>query len=450
MAIPLGKLTILVGAGILGSVLAKEGRMPDVSGFVSGAFKIALRQLKGDDSTSSVSKSSKPPNDSLMAQVTSLRHELQMLASSRPVTIVTANGTGLGFDPSLASETGDEYLISQWYAVTDSHFNHRLKLSYDVLHLCCEHEFPFTCLLPFNFQFRKFTSLKCIWILNCGNKYGVAVVVIVVGYGYVWWKGWKLPDMMFATRRSLSDACTSIGQQLEDVYGSIRSTRRHLSSKIDGVDTNLNAIAELTASTQERVTELREDSSSIGNDVRNVRDAVETLELKISRIEGKQVIIISTSYADLTTLGVKRLCDYASSLENNLLEENVQACYVSFQFGANILIKVPTVFTSFCLVINQAGALPAPSSEPSTPSALNESSEVQRLPRNAALASSQQGSTGISGVAEVASSLGISNGTQTPEATSNGTTWFKPAFLMRTRSAINSVVQQTSSSKQQS
>ncbi|XP_011036104.1 PREDICTED: uncharacterized protein LOC105133716 isoform X2 [Populus euphratica] len=287
-----------------------------------------------------------------MAQVTSLRQELQMLASSRPVTIVTANGTG-------------------------------------------------------------------------ANKYGVVVVVIVVGYGYVWWKGWKLPDMMFATRRSLSDACTSIGQQLENVYGSIRSTRRHLSSKIDGVDTNLNAIAELTASTQERVTELREDSSRIGNDVRYVRDAVETLELKISRIEGKQ---------DLTTLGVKRLCDYASSLENNLLEENVQTSASSSRLA----------FSS------KAGALPAPSSEPSTPSALNGSQEVQRLPRNAASASSQKGSTEISGVAEVASSLGISNVIHTPEETSNGTRWFKPAFLMRTRSAINSVAQQTSSSKQQS
>ena len=41
-------------------------------------------------------------------QVNSLRQELQMLASSRPVTIVTANGTGLDSDPSLASETGDE------------------------------------------------------------------------------------------------------------------------------------------------------------------------------------------------------------------------------------------------------------------------------------------------------------------------------------------------------
>uniref|UniRef100_A0A6N2JYB8 DUF1664 domain-containing protein n=1 Tax=Salix viminalis TaxID=40686 RepID=A0A6N2JYB8_SALVM len=320
MALPLGKLTILVGAGILGSVLAKEGRLPDVSNFVSGAFKIAFRQLKQDDSTLSVSKSSKPPNDSLIAQVNSLRQELQMLASSRPVTIVTANGTG-------------------------------------------------------------------------ANKYGTVVVVVVVGYGYVWWKGWKLPDMMFATRRSLSDACTSIAQQLENVYASIRSTRRHLSSKINDVDSNLNAVAELTASTQEKVIELREDSSRIGNDVRYVRDAVETLELKISRIEGKQ---------DLTTQGVKRLCDYASNLENNLLEENIQACHhllVSFwpfQYFVTQLycyhgpqILQTSASSSRLTFSSKAGALPAPSSEPSTP-ALIGSQEVQRPPLNAASASSQQ------------------------------------------------------------
>ncbi|XP_059640471.1 probable transcription factor KAN2 isoform X2 [Cornus florida] len=34
-------------------------------------------------------------------------------------------------------------------------------------------------------------------------------------------KGWKHPDMMFATRRSLSDACTSIAKQLENVYSSV-------------------------------------------------------------------------------------------------------------------------------------------------------------------------------------------------------------------------------------
>uniref|UniRef100_A0A3N7FL66 Uncharacterized protein n=1 Tax=Populus trichocarpa TaxID=3694 RepID=A0A3N7FL66_POPTR len=107
---------------------------------------------------------------------------------------------------------------------------------------------------------------------------------------------------------------------------------------------------------------------------------------------------------DLTTQGVKRLCDYASSLENNLLEENIQTSASS--------------------------------------SRLTFSSKVQRPPRNAASPSSQQRSNGISGVAELTSGLGISKGIDTEEETTNRTSWLKPAFLMRTRSATNSVVQQ--------
>ncbi|KAL2543363.1 Protein of unknown function (DUF1664) [Abeliophyllum distichum] len=90
MALPLGKLTLIVGAGLAGSILAKEGRISDVSGFFSGAFKI-LKRLKRDDSTIS---NAKPKNDSLLQQVNSLREELQLLASSRSVTIVTSNTSG--------------------------------------------------------------------------------------------------------------------------------------------------------------------------------------------------------------------------------------------------------------------------------------------------------------------------------------------------------------------
>ena len=34
-------------------------------------------------------------------------------------------------------------------------------------------------------------------------------------------QGWKLPDLMFATRRGLSDACTSIANQMGKLYESI-------------------------------------------------------------------------------------------------------------------------------------------------------------------------------------------------------------------------------------
>ncbi|XP_021632378.1 uncharacterized protein LOC110629626 isoform X5 [Manihot esculenta] len=302
MALPLGKLTILVGAGILGSVLAKEGRLSNVSDLVSGAFKIAFKQINQDDSSSSIGK---PHNDSLMAQ------------------------------------------------------------------------------------------------------------------------GWKLPDMMFATRRSLSDACTTIAGQLENVYASIRSTRRQLSSNIDRVDSNLNEVAVLTATTQEKVTELLEDSERIGHDVRYVRDAVETLEIKISRIEGKQ---------DMTNLGVKKLVDYAYNLENKLLEENTQASSSSSRIA----------FSS------ERGSLLLPPSEPTSLSISIGSLEVQRPLHRAASATPPQRTNGISEAVEVSSNLGISNGFRALEETNNGSSrWIKPTRIMRTCSATNAVVPQTSSIRQQ-
>ncbi|KAG5520600.1 hypothetical protein RHGRI_033247 [Rhododendron griersonianum] len=213
MALPIGKLTIIIGAGIVGSVLAKEGSIPTVSDLFSGAFKVFWKQIRHDDSKATPSRP-KPRNDSLLQQVNSLRQELQLLASNRSVTIVTSGGSG-------------------------------------------------------------------------SRRYGIVVVVIVVGCGYIWWKGWKLPDMMFATRRSLSNASSAVTKQLENVYTSIAAsfslsngniaTKRHLSSRIDRVDCNLDECAELTAATREEVSELRGEVKVTCVDVQSVHHAVRTL-----------------------------------------------------------------------------------------------------------------------------------------------------------------------------
>ncbi|KAM7484045.1 hypothetical protein LguiA_000054 [Lonicera macranthoides] len=308
MALPLGKLTILVGAGIVGSVLAKEGHIPSVSDFFSGAFKIAFKQLKKDDTTPS---SAKPRNDSLLAQVNSLRQELQLLASSRPVTIVTSSDSG-------------------------------------------------------------------------GSKYGIIVVVVVVGYGYVWWKGWKLPDMMFASRRSLSDACTSIAKQLETVYSSISVAKRHLSSRIDKVDRSLDECAELTSSTREEVSELKGETTLIGVDVQSVHHAVQTLETKINRIQGNQAVTIE---------GVKKLVA--------LTMDNIQVVPSSSSRPA---IELPPMSPS-----SRAESLPSVSLlELPSPSASNGSHKVKRPLQNAV---SDSGLKELHGVldAEPMSSPRVSN-----------------------------------------
>ncbi|XP_061994837.1 uncharacterized protein LOC133740097 isoform X2 [Rosa rugosa] len=153
------------------------------------------------------------------------------------------------------------------------------------------------------------------------SRYGIIIVAVVAGYGYFWWKGWKLPDMMFATRRSLADAGKSFSKQIDGVFSSISITRRQLSSNLDGVDCNLAESIETTVRTQQEVIELQGKTDSISTDFRKVQHAVLTLETKINIIEGKQ---------DSTNDGVWRLCDYAKRLENSRTTERIQACIELF------------------------------------------------------------------------------------------------------------------------
>ncbi|KAG9146305.1 hypothetical protein Leryth_008007 [Lithospermum erythrorhizon] len=210
MSLPLAKITFLLGAGVVTSALMNESKFSDI---LSGAFKIVLKQIRQDESASTGS-SSKPRNDSLMQQVNSLRQELQLLASSRSVTIVTSSSSG-------------------------------------------------------------------------SSKYGIVIIVVVVGYGYIWWKGWKLPDMMFATKRGLAEACSSVAKQLEGVYSSIRATKQHLNLKLDRVDSKIDECSENTTATKDEVSQLRGDVKFIGADVQTVHHVVKNLETKISRMEDR-------------------------------------------------------------------------------------------------------------------------------------------------------------------
>ncbi|KAL5552639.1 hypothetical protein UlMin_040040 [Ulmus minor] len=349
MAITLGKLTILVGAGILGSVLAKEGRVSDlVSGAFSGAFKIALNQIKRDDPSASPPVK-KPHTDSLLAQVNSLRQDLQVLASNRSVTIVTS-----------ASRSGS-------------------------------------------------------------SKYVTIIVVVGLGYGYIWWKGWKLPDMMFATRRSLSDASIAIGKKLENVYSAIQFTERKLSSDIEGVDRRLTECLETTTSTHQEVAELRGRTDVIGEDFRSVRSVVQTLSTRIDRIGETQGV---------TNVNVMRLCQYAHSLENSSAPQQTQATLPGFSRPA---LEAPPISPS------RTGSLPpvylSLYEPPSPPSSSGSSQEIN----------------GNSDATVVSSGHGLSNVNSASQNSTNGASnssrfGFRRPILSRTHSATSAMLKKKPSS----
>ncbi|KAH0911398.1 hypothetical protein HID58_034719 [Brassica napus] len=345
MALPLGKLTILLGAGLVGSVLAKDGGLPDVSSFVSGAFKMVFRQLKQGEPVKSASK---PHSDALTAQVNSLRHELQLLASNRPITIISTGGSG-------------------------------------------------------------------------GRKYAVVIIIGVIGYGYVWWKGLKLEDFMFATRRSLSDACDNVGTQIDGFYSSLSGTKKELGSEIDRMDRTLDESSVIIKQTGREVNELRDGTANMKDEVRSVFEAVETLASKVHRIEGNQ---------DLTLKGVGAL--HAQCLEHKRIQESNKALPSTSSLPA----LEPAPVTPSSRTLSLPPPSPRESQSPSTPNGAQQS--------NGPLQHTQSMS-GLKDISENSSSGETSsNGTHSGEATGKTTSSgllsiFSMPRIGRTRSAVNAV-----------
>ncbi|XP_068666359.1 uncharacterized protein [Aristolochia californica] len=330
------------GGGLLGSVLTQEGRASKLSDFVNGAFKIVFKHIKQDDSQGA----SQQHNDSLLAQVSNLRQELQMLASSRSVTIVTRKDWG-------------------------------------------------------------------------NSSFGVPFIFIaggIVGYGYVWWKGWKISDMMFATRRGLSDACNTVGKQLEQVWSSVSATRKDLSAKIETVDRNLDQCAAINTATRDEVAELSGDLKNFGVDVESVQRVVQDLETKIGRIEGKQ---------DSTNQGVFRLVKFVNSMEEKRKSVAIQA---SPSNSSRPPLELPRVgFTS--RIVSLPPALEAP--EPPSPS----SSESPKI-------SPSSGLKELRGISNILESIESGSSSGTPVSSSSRSSIFGwnlgAPFLSRTLSATYS------------
>ncbi|PWZ19080.1 hypothetical protein Zm00014a_043166 [Zea mays] len=122
------------------------------------------------------------------------------------------------------------------------------------------------------------------------GAYGITAVIIgAIGYLFIRWKGWKLSDMMFVTKRGLSDACNVVGKQVDQVSESVNVARRHLAGRIDRVDCSLDECHEITEATREQVTIIHGDLSAFQKEMETVHLVVRSLEAKLGRLAYTQV-----------------------------------------------------------------------------------------------------------------------------------------------------------------
>ncbi|PWZ56508.1 1-phosphatidylinositol-3-phosphate 5-kinase FAB1B [Zea mays] len=99
------------------------------------------------------------------------------------------------------------------------------------------------------------------------GAYGITAVIIgAIGYLFIRWKGWKLSDMMFVTKRGLSDACNVVGKQVDQVSESVNYDSIHdictpvvsiymalLTSELENVDAASLAVAIMKKGLQSRI-----------------------------------------------------------------------------------------------------------------------------------------------------------------------------------------------------
>lgn len=224
----LGNVAILVGSGILGSVLVGgDAKLPSAGEVLSGAAKFVKKHGNEGKDTSS---NTDAHTAQLLSQVNHLRQEIQSLGS-RPVTVVTN-----------AARSG-----------------------------------------PGTFTITA------------------VVVAGAVGYAYIKWKGWKLSDLMFVTKRGLSDACNVVGSQLDKVSDDVTSARKHLAGRIDRVDISLDETQEIIEGTRDEVTVIHGDLSAFQEDLQSVNLVVRSLESKLVSLEYTQ---------DRTANGISDLVEF--------------------------------------------------------------------------------------------------------------------------------------------
>jgi hypothetical protein len=194
------------------------------------------------------------------------------------------------------------------------------------------------------------------------GAYGItAIVVGAIGYLFIRWKGWKLSDMMFVTKRGLSDACNVVGKQVDQVSDSVNAARRHLAGRIDRVDCSLDECQEIAEATQKDVSVIQGDLSAFEKEMQTVHLVVRSLETKLGRLAYSQ---------DRTTRGIYDLCEFTKRLEQSPKANTRQVASSS---------PLPAIESSER--ISKAASLP-PSMEPESPTTVSPTAEAAKVVRS--------------------------------------------------------------------
>lgn len=104
------------------------------------------------------------------------------------------------------------------------------------------------------------------------------------GYGYMWWKGLTIGDLMYVTKKGMASAVSNFTKQMEGLTTALAATKRQLAGRLDGVAKAVNETTETVNFVRNEILEARGDVgrlcldvNSLHHDFRDMKDQLETI-----------------------------------------------------------------------------------------------------------------------------------------------------------------------------
>ncbi|CAI5979888.1 unnamed protein product, partial [Closterium sp. NIES-65] len=157
------------------------------------------------------------------------------------------------------------------------------------------------------------TSSRPITVVNAppaqergGSIVGYVIPVAVIGaagYGVMWWKGWRVSDLMYVTRRGMDQAVKLMGAKVTELQTALDTAKKQLAGRLEGVSKSVAEGLKMQAIIKKDVIEVKGVVTSVSRDLDNMHGLVEGMDTKLASLEQKQ---------DIATRGVLLLCSFVS------------------------------------------------------------------------------------------------------------------------------------------
>ncbi|CAI7823327.1 unnamed protein product, partial [Closterium sp. NIES-54] len=156
------------------------------------------------------------------------------------------------------------------------------------------------------------TSSRPITVVNAppaqqqGSIVGYVIPVAVIGaagYGVMWWKGWRVSDLMYVTRRGMDQAVKVMGAKVTELQAALDTAKKQLAGRLEGVSKSVAEGLKMQAVIKKDVIEVKGVVTSVSRDLDNMHGLVEGMDTKLASLEQKQ---------DIATRGVLLLCSFVS------------------------------------------------------------------------------------------------------------------------------------------